>query len=175
VRTWLGHNSRIYQALRNEWFAIRRGYFQPRTLTLFQWQMWTLREPPTWYWIQLGYPLTGHYLDQARAAAESAGATFVAMLVPRDAQVVDGKRQEELGHLHLAEDEVDLDRPNRELSRRMEQLGIPTIDLLPSMRARPDREAFTFRHDYHLTAHGHRMVAETLADGLADLRVLPSA
>jgi lysophospholipase L1-like esterase len=175
LRTWLGHNSRIYQGLRDEWFAVRHGFNQPRTLTLFQWQMWILRDVPAWYWIQLGYPLAEHYLDQARTAAESAGARFVALLIPRDAQVVDRKRREELGNLHLGDDEVDMDRPNHELSQRAERIGIPAIDLLPIMRARPDREALTFQNDYHLTAQGHQMIAEALATGLADLGVLPSA
>jgi lysophospholipase L1-like esterase len=172
ARTWLGQNSRIYQALRDRWFALQRGYSQPRTLTLFQWQMWILRDLPSWYWIQLGYPLTEHYLDRARAAAASVGAAFVTLLVPRDAQVLDNKREEELGHLHLSADEVDFDRPNRELSQRAARLGIDVIDLLPLMRARADRSAFTFPHDYHLTAAGHTMVAEALANGLDDLGCL---
>ena len=175
VRTWLSQNSRLYQGLRDVWFTARHGYGHPRTMTLFQWQMWILRELPSWYWIQLGYPLAEHYMNQARVAAESAGAKFVAALVPRDAQVVDTKRDQELYHLHLGIDEVDLDRPNRELAQRAARLGIDIIDLLPAMRSKPDAASLTFEHDYHLTAEGHQMVAEALAQGLDDLGLLPSA
>jgi hypothetical protein len=175
LRTWLRQNSRIYQGVRDEWFALNHGYTQPRTLTLFQWQMWILRDLPAWYWIQLGYPLTEHYLDEARSTAESVGAPFVALLIPRDAQAVDRKYQQELSHLRLSDDEIDMDRPNRELMQRTGRRGIRAIDLLPAWRSRADRAVFTFQNDYHLTEQGHRMVAEELASGLAGLGLLPSA
>ena len=95
------------------------------------------------------------------------------MLIPHNAQYDEAQRQNELGRFHLSPDEVDLTRPNRELTAAANRHGIPVVDLLPTFSARADRDALTYQHDFHLTPLGHAVVAEALADALEERGLLP--
>jgi hypothetical protein len=134
----------------------------------------TLRDPPRQYWLDLGYPLTERYLTRARDASLAAGARMVVLLIPHDAQVNDDKMAAELGRFHLAPEQVDLDRPRRELIDQAAPLGLDTIDLLPPLSVRADRANFTYRHDFHFTPLGHAVVAEVLVNELDRLGALPA-
>jgi lysophospholipase L1-like esterase len=173
MRTWLHSHSRIYQAASDGAFYLRHGYGPPRPLTLNDWLTFALRHLPNWYWIQLGYPLTAHYLDRARATAAAAGAPFLAVLIPHEDQFVEEKRAASLGHFHLLEDEVDMDRPQRELTVLAQQAEVELIDLTPALRARSDRGTLTYPHDIHLTPRGHAAVAQALANALEQSALLP--
>ncbi len=169
ARTWLKRNSRLYLGASDGWFALRHGHNRPRALALNQWLAFTLRDPPRQYWLDLGYPLTEHYLAQARNASLAAGARMVVLLIPHDAQMNADKMAAELGRFRLAPDQVDLDRPRRELIDQAARLGCDTIDLLPALNARADRADFTYRHDLHFTPLGHAAVAETVVHELERL------
>jgi hypothetical protein len=41
------------------------------------------------------------------------------------------------------------------------------------MSARADRDALIYQHDFHLTALGHTVVAQVLADALVQRGLLP--
>jgi len=41
-------------------------------------------------------------------------------------------------------------------------LGLPTLDLLPTLRAEPDRQDLFFQRNVHLTPRGHRVVGKAL-------------
>jgi lysophospholipase L1-like esterase len=174
ARTWLKRNSRLYLGASDGWFALRHGYNRPIALGLNQWLAFTLRDPPRQYWLDLGYPLTEHYLAQARDASLAAGARMVVLLIPHDAQLNADKMATELGRFHLAREQVDVDRPRRELIAQAGRLGLDIIDLLPALSARADRANFTYRHDFHFTPLGHAVVAEVLADELDRLGALPA-
>jgi len=75
----------------------------------------------------------------AAAASLAAGARMVVLLIPHDAQLNDAKMAAELGRFHLAPEQVDLDRPRRELIDQAARLGLETIDLLPALSVRADR------------------------------------
>jgi lysophospholipase L1-like esterase len=169
-RTWLKQNSRLYASASNAWFFVRHGHNRPAALSLDQWLAFTLRDEPRQYWMQVGYPLTEQYLAQARTATIAAGAGFIALVIPHDAQIDDAKGAAELRRFHLSAAEVDLDRPRREIVDRAARRGIETIDLLPVLRARADRAALTYMHDLHFTPLGHAVVAEILAAELTSAR-----
>jgi hypothetical protein len=175
LRTWLHANSRVYLAAAEVAFYLRHGYEPPRPLTVYEWLTFALRDLPKWYWIQLGYPLTTHYLERVRAAASAAGAQFFVVLIPHEDQFVEEKRAVSLDRFHLRGDEVDMDRPQRELATRAQQVGLDLIDLTPALRTRVDRATLTYPHDIHLTPKGHAAVAETLANVLEQTADLPAA
>jgi lysophospholipase L1-like esterase len=166
ARTWLKRNSRIYLGASDGWFSLRFGHNRPTPLGLNSWLAFTLRDEPRQYWLQVGYPLTEHYLARARVATEAGGARMVALLIPHDAQIDDAKRDAELRRFHLRTDQVDLDRPRRELTERAARQGVETLDLLPALTARADRSDLTYKHDLHFTPLGHAVVAEFLANEL---------
>lgn len=173
ARTWLKQNSRLYLGASDGWFALRHGYNRPTPLALNHWLAFTLRDPPRQYWLDLGYPLTEHYLALARDASLAAGAHMVVLLIPHDAQLNGDKMAAELGRFHLAPEQVDLDRPRHELIAQAGRLGLDVIDLVPALSARVDRANFTYAHDLHFTPLGHAAVAEVVVRALDQLGAVP--
>jgi len=173
LRTSLRLDSRAYRGASDALFALRHGYPRPESLNIDSWLTFTLRDAPAQKWLRLGYPLTEQYLNTIRSTAASVGAPTIALLLPHQAQVSDAKRASELGRYHLRLDEVDLERPQQELTTRAQRHGIDVLDMLPIMRVRRDRDALTYPHDLHLTALGHAVVADALADYLQHLNRLP--
>src|SRR5205823_2532110 len=57
-------------------------------------------------------------------------------------------------------------------ARVLAPLGVPTLDLQPSLFAEPDRVGLFFQRNVHLTPRGHRVVGDLLASFL-ESRVLP--
>ena len=55
--------------------------------------------------------------------------------------------------------------------RTLGELDLPLIDLLPVLRAQPDRGSLFFKQNVHLTARGHRVVADALAGFLRERRL----
>jgi hypothetical protein len=163
----------VYIAGSNAFFSVGHGYARPQTLGLDSWDAYALRDEPHWSWVQWAYPLTERYLEATRAAAANAGAPLIALLIPHNAQYVEAQRQNEFARFHLSLDEVDLTRPQRELTAAANRHGIMVIDLLPTLSARSDRAALTYQHDFHLTPLGHAVVAQELADALETGGFLP--
>ena len=64
------------------------------------------------------------------------------------------------------EDEVDWERPQRELLAQAMGAGVQVIDVLPAFRDRADRDGLYLPIDEHFSALGHRVTAELLADGI---------
>jgi lysophospholipase L1-like esterase len=174
ARTWLHTNSLLYRGASDGWFRIRFGYNRPEPLMLDNWLVYTLRNGPRLYWYDLAVPLTVHYVDRARAVAARVGAATVTAIVPRDAQVDVVKLQAQLAQYQLSQDEIDLEKPQRDLTSSIQRLGMPVLDLAPVFRARADLAQLFFPHDIHFTARGHEVAAENLADWLEGLGQLPS-
>ncbi|MCS7259416.1 MAG: GDSL-type esterase/lipase family protein [Anaerolineae bacterium] len=77
----------------------------------------------------------------------------------------------------MADQEYDLDLPNRRIARILEEAKIPYFDLLPvfrSVASRADAPPLHFRHDGHWTPAGHRLAAETLSPFVARLLISDS-
>jgi hypothetical protein len=68
---------------------------------------------------------------------------------------------------------VDLARPQCELTAAGNRHAIRVIDLLPALRIRPDRDALTYQHDFHLTPLGQAVVAQELANALEEWGLPP--
>jgi hypothetical protein len=62
---------------------------------------------------------------------------------------------------------LDFERPNRELVRALAELGVPAIDLLPALRERGRAAPLYLPRDWHLNAVGNQIVAEELMRALA--------
>ncbi|HEX7778319.1 MAG TPA: hypothetical protein VF424_03715, partial [Vicinamibacterales bacterium] len=45
-------------------------------------------------------------------------------------------------------------------------LGLPTLDLLPTLEAQPDRTGLFYRRTIHLTPRGHEVVTDALFEFL---------
>jgi len=130
----------------------------------FEWTL--LREPPRTYWLDVAWPLFGEYLGQVDRTAASVGAPAVVLAIPEMGQFDDAMRARSMSDFRLREDEVDWDRPQRQLAVQARDAGMPMLDLLPTFRERADRDRLYLRLDTHLTALGHEATAEQLAQFL---------
>jgi lysophospholipase L1-like esterase len=135
-------------------------------LTSFEWTI--LRTPPRTYWLDVAWPLFGRYLSDIRDSAGSVGAPTVLLAIPEMAQFDDQMRARTMYEFRFADDEVDWDLPQRQLSLQAAQAGIAELDLLPLFRARSDRAQLYLRVDTHFTGLGHQATADALASFIQD-------
>jgi lysophospholipase L1-like esterase len=137
----------------------------------FEWTI--LRDPPRTYWLDVAWPLFGSYIAHIRATAASAGAPTVLMVIPQMGQFDDQMRARAMADFRFREDEVDWDRPQREVQNQAAAAGTPVLDLLPAFRARADRAQLYLREDTHFAALGHQAAADQLAQFLQSGGWLP--
>ena len=69
-------------------------------------------------------------------------------------------------------EDFDVERPQRELARRLASLGVPTLDLLPLFRERTLGGA-RLHLDVHFNEEGHRLAAEAIAPFLEESGLVP--
>ncbi|HEV7566625.1 MAG TPA: hypothetical protein VGO31_11765 [Microbacteriaceae bacterium] len=131
-------------------------------LTSFEWTI--LREVPHTYWLDVAWPLFGRYLAAIRETA--APVRVVVMAIPEMSQFDDQMHARRMQDFRFQPDEVDWDRPQRELAAEVQRADLAELDLLPLFRARADRAELYLRFDTHFTAHGHDVTAEALASFL---------
>jgi lysophospholipase L1-like esterase len=140
-------------------------------MSSFEWTI--LREVPHEYWLDAAWPLLGKYLAEIRDSAASVGAPVVLVAIPQMGQFDETMRSRIMADYRFADDEVDWDRPQRELRTQADRAGVPMLDLLPVFRARPDRSNLYLRLDTHFSALGHEAAAEQLAAFLSSGGWLP--
>ena len=130
-------------------------------VTSFEWTI--LRNPPRTYWLDVAWPLFERYLGDIQATAASVNAPVVVMAIPQLGQFDETTRARTMADFRFADDEVDWQRPQRELQARAQALGLPVLDLLPVFQSRSDRGQLYLRIDTHFSALGHQVVAQELA------------
>jgi hypothetical protein len=135
-------------------------------LTSFEWTI--LRDIPRTYWLDVAWPLFGRYLDDARVTAGGVGAPLVVLAIPDMSQFDDQMRARTMANFRFREDEVDWDRPQRDLAAQARAAGLPVLDLLAQFRSLPNRGDLYFRVDTHFTAYGHDVTAHALSSFLQE-------
>jgi len=99
------------------------------------------------------------------------------VLIPSELQIDRDVRQRVLAALGRGDNDrdpaFDWDAPQRRLKAWAAAQGVPTLDLLPVLRARPERLYLV--NDTHFNRVGHRVAGETLAEWLASDSLAPSA
>jgi len=134
---------------------------QRLNLTSFEWTI--LRDRPRTYWLDVAWPLVGRYLSQIRESAGTVGAPVVLLAIPEMSQFDEQMRARATANFRFRDDEVDWDRPQRDLAAEAQQVGVPLLDLLPLFRSMSDRASLYLRIDTHFTALGHEVTAQALA------------
>ncbi|TXL80482.1 hypothetical protein FHP25_05505 [Vineibacter terrae] len=123
-----------------------------------------------------GWAVTGALIKAMRDRSQAAGARFAMWSYPAKVQV----EPETLEHLQqsLPKAKLDMAKPERELKTLGQQLGIPVIELLPAMQAAQRKGGPPLYYslgDEHMTASGHRAMAEAIAAQLTSLSLLSAA
>jgi hypothetical protein len=116
-----------------------------------------------------GWGYTVDILDQIRDAAADHGVPSAFILVPSHFQVDQTALERHMSGFDVDPEDVLIDQPNEILSRHMRERGLQVIDPLPGMRHqfRATGEPLFGRVDTHLSAEGHRVMWELVADDIA--------
>ena len=128
--------------------------------------------PPVW---QEAWRITRGLVLRLRRAVEDRGAHLVVVIVNPREEVARRRWQAALALPVLQGQAVDVDKPNRLITRFLARRGIPAIPLLDEFRAHVDddgKPAF-FDWDIHWTAAGHDLAARVIAARLRDLGLVP--
>jgi lysophospholipase L1-like esterase len=96
-----------------------------------------------------------------RAAARGAGAALV--LMPARFQTDDADYGRLRDIVAAAGGTLVRDAATERFAQTLSPMGLPILDLLPSLRAEPDRSELFFQRNVHLTTRGHRVVGGALA------------
>lgn len=99
-------------------------------------------------------------LEQFKKEADAIGAELIVLLIPSKEQTSDGLLDEVTMKFGISKTNLDMQAPNKLTSEVCRNLGIRLIDLYESFRASPSFPFFM--RDEHLSAEGHRLVADEL-------------
>lgn len=102
-------------------------------------------------------------IARIQALAAEDGIPIVVALLPDENQINPALQQKIIPAGEF--DRYDFDMPQTMLEEMFNDRGIPTIDLLPTIR---DDPRCLYMNDTHWTPEGHRLAAETLANALSE-------
>lgn len=93
---------------------------------------------------------------------------LIVLILPTIYQVYETSWNQYIEALQLDPKRYDLDKPQRILREFLSQQNIEYVDVLPTLRSQTQGRPLFFPVDKHLTADGHRVVAQALCKYLSD-------
>ena len=102
-------------------------------------------------------------LDGIADLCAERGVQLRVLVIPRSIEVYEWEQFRWIKAFDLAEDELDVERPHRELAAWAAPRQVPLLDLLPGFQEHPREERLFFYPDSHLNPRGHAVIAEALA------------
>lgn len=106
-----------------------------------------------------------NYLQQLRDAVRRQGAQLLVVLIPTKEQVHPKDLDEVTRAFAIDPAHLDMRRPNTLLAQLGADLDVDVLDLLPTFLAASDDPYYEY--DEHLTAAGHRLMADAIAEQVA--------
>jgi lysophospholipase L1-like esterase len=103
------------------------------------------------------------HLRGMRDLSRAAGADFVVVVIPDEAQVDPALFAEIARARHWRRGDFDVRQPNRLLAERLAAEGIPFLDLLPAFEEEGRRERLYKPMDTHWNIAGNRLAASRIA------------
>ncbi len=150
-------SSMVLQNVRLRWDLLKASFEGPgteRPLTSY------LADPPADVNEGLAVARRAYGLLAARAADRGAATALV--LMPARFQTDDADYGRLRDIVQAAGGTLVRDAATERFAGALAPLGLPTLDLLPALRAEPDRIELFFQQNVHLTPRGHRVVARAL-------------
>lgn len=150
---------------------LRANQLQARTLagTFERPLVGYLEHPPSFFFdgLQVAERAFGYIAAQARKD----GAKVALVLMPARFQIRDEEYQRQSSTAERAGGKLLRNAATERFATALARLDEPTLDLLPIFSSLQDPEALYFVGNSHLTARGHRVVAEVLQDFLSRNRL----
>jgi hypothetical protein len=158
VLGWLRGHSYLANAVRNK---ARRLVEGPPAGVPFEYGVFAAQPDDAW---EEAFDITARLVIETQAEAARQGADFLLVLAPARFQVYDDAWEETLNAYPTMQDgSWDLIQPHALLAEAVTAAGVPTLDLLPVLRAcAADRPHLYERYGIHWTADGHALVADVL-------------
>jgi hypothetical protein len=154
--------SMVWQNARMRWDMLKARFEGPgteRPLASY------LPDPPALVTRGLEASRRAFGLIATEAASRNARTAFV--LLPARFQTDDGDYERLKAVVASGGDTLDRDAATNRFRTALAPLGLPMLDLLPVLRAEPDRMDLFFQRNVHLTPRGHGVVGKALTDFVA--------
>ncbi|MEM7306444.1 MAG: hypothetical protein AAF682_07235 [Planctomycetota bacterium] len=103
-------------------------------------------------------------LSALQAEVEAGGAELLVMVIPDEYQIDPELARSVAKRMKRPLSDFDLQRPQRELIRALEERGVRTLDLLPDLREASQQEPVYALRNTHWNQVGSRVAAERLAE-----------
>lgn len=170
---WLKEESRLYDFLRERWWAIqsarRAAATEPGNEVPFGWQVYARHPSPKW---ERAWAVTGALLQAMDEECTRAGVPLVVASLPTSWRIDPGQLAATIRTYPALADTArwDFTAPDRRVAQLCRSLRIPYVPL-----ERPLEEAARAGQPLyadHLNTRGHRVVAEYLGLSLRQLGVL---
>lgn len=113
------------------------------------------------------------YLDQIEELCNRAGIKLVVALIPDEMQVNPALQRKVIKSSEINEADWDNTQPNRVISSKLRQKGIPVIDLLDEFVAHEKDTSLYIPNDSHWNILGNRLAATVLSQQLPSIVLNP--
>lgn len=131
----------------------------------FYWQMMVV--PPDAYW-QKAWKTFERVIERFRDDVEKDGREFVFVIMPSRFEI-HPEYWDLITKKHKIDGTIDLSFPRRTVADIAARLHLKTIDLYPVMKEKGALDRLYLKRDGHLTAAGHRVVAEEIGRQMGSL------
>jgi hypothetical protein len=115
------------------------------------------------------WDVTTSALQELARLSASHGTPTLFVLLPISFQVYPQLFDDYLRAFHIDSAAVDIDQPTRILYQKLSTAGLNVVDALPALRAAADSRRLYGAVDDHLSADGHRVLADAIAPVAARL------
>jgi lysophospholipase L1-like esterase len=144
------------------------GMSRARFLEIERDRLQTCRVQPARH-VEGGYRRTEDLLRRMHDALSARGIRLVVLVVPDEFQVDDALYADAVRLSGRPPADYDRDLPSRRLTRVLEAVSVPVVDVTEALRVRARQERVYRIENTHWNAAGHRLAAEVLAERLRAL------
>ncbi len=173
---WSYRHSHLWRLANRAGLTTLLGLPEPFMMTFLKDMLETYRKEPSALTLE-GRAKSRDALERLRDLANAQGIRMIAILIPDQLQSDQVVWDRALGFLDKDPALYDRDTTRNYFRGVLEELDIPTIDLVPSLRAAMDNPAtaggFFYQNDPHWTAKTHRLAAATIHQELTERALLP--
>lgn len=173
ARKWLSWNSHIYILLRN-------FFYYNEIVGRISLRLSGRGEPDLGQFKQYAVSRVGNiwvkafsYFQLLFADTMARDVPLIMVRIPMKIEIDAEEQKLRLDSLRLTDDELNLDRPLREISQLLSDSAIPLLDPRPALREHHSRERCYFVYDGHWNAEGISVAADSLIDQWQQMRLPP--